>query len=75
MQAIENDMGEQVRRFDALNECGQQIVRYVESPVAVASIATLLENLQERWEQLVQQMEYQSNKVTYVIHSTGVHTV
>ncbi|XP_025099305.1 dystrophin-like isoform X11 [Pomacea canaliculata] len=68
LKAIENDMGEQVRRFDALNECGQQIVRYVESPVAVASIATLLENLQERWEQLVQQMEYQSNKIA----SSGV---
>lgn len=62
-QAIENDMGEQVRRFDALNECGQHIVRYIDSKVAVSHIAALLEHLQERWEQLVQQMEFQSNKV------------
>ena len=62
-QAIETDMGEQVRRCDALNECGQQIVRYVDSQVAVSRIDTLLENLQERWEKLVQMMEHYSNQV------------
>ena len=56
-------MGEQVRRFDALNECGQHIVRYVDSQAAVSNIAALLESLQERWEKLVQLMELHSNQV------------
>ncbi|KAK7483287.1 hypothetical protein BaRGS_00025454, partial [Batillaria attramentaria] len=68
LKAIENDMGEQVRRFDALNECGQHIVRYVDSQAAVSRIASLLEHLQERWERLVQQMELHSNQIA----SSGV---
>ncbi|KAL8624968.1 hypothetical protein ACOMHN_039855 [Nucella lapillus] len=68
LKAIENDMGEQVRRFDALNECGQQIVRYVDSQAAVSRIAALLETLQERWEKLVQLMEIHSNQIA----SSGV---
>ncbi|XP_076445085.1 dystrophin-like isoform X2 [Babylonia areolata] len=68
LKAIENDMGEQVRRFDALNECGQHIVRYVDSQAAVSRIAALLETLQERWESLVQKMELHSNQIA----SSGV---
>ena len=56
-------MGEQVRRFDALNECGQHIVRYVDNQAAVSRIAALLESLQERWEKLVEMMELYSNQV------------
>ncbi|KAL8560189.1 hypothetical protein ACOMHN_021683 [Nucella lapillus] len=63
LKAIENDMGEQVRRFDALNECGQHIVRYVDNQAAVSRIAALLETLQERWEKLVQMMELYSNQI------------
>ncbi|XP_076466610.1 dystrophin-like isoform X3 [Babylonia areolata] len=63
LKAIENDMEEQVRRFDALNECGQQIVRYVDSQVAVSRISALLETLQERWEKLVQLMEIYSTQI------------
>ena len=66
-------MGEQVRRFDALNECGQHIVRYVDSPAAVSRIATLLEALQERWEKLVQMMEHHSNQVLQVAVPLHVH--
>ncbi|XP_070191463.1 dystrophin-like isoform X2 [Littorina saxatilis] len=65
LKAIENDMGEQVRRFDALNECGQHIVRYVDSQTAVSRIAALLETLQERWEKLVQMMELYSNQIAH----------
>ena len=71
LQAIETDMGEQVRRFDALNECGQHIVRYVDSQVAVSRITTLLESLQERWEKLVQMMEFYSNQVMTQTIGTG----
>ena len=53
----------QVQRFDALTECGQQIVQYVDNDVAVQQITSQLEGFQERWEQLVQQMEHQSKQV------------
>ncbi|KAK3712444.1 hypothetical protein RRG08_002774 [Elysia crispata] len=63
LKSIENDMGEQVRRFDALNECGQQIVSVVDNQEAIARISALLEEFQERWERLVQDMESQSKEV------------
>lgn len=63
---IENDMVEQVQRFDALTECGQQIVQYVDNETAVLKISTQLEGFQERWEKLVQQMETHSKKVSQI---------
>lgn len=63
VQMIENDMVEQVQRFDALTECGQQIVQYVDNETAVLKISSQLESFQERWEKLVQQMETHSKKV------------
>ncbi|XP_012946043.2 dystrophin [Aplysia californica] len=63
LKSIENDMVEQVRRFDALNECGQQIVAVVDNQEAIAKISTLLEEFQERWEKLVQDMEAQSKEI------------
>jgi hypothetical protein len=56
-------MVEQVQRFDALTECGQQIVQYVDNETAVLKISSQLESFQERWEKLVQQMEMHSKKV------------
>ena len=62
-------MVEQVRRFDALNECGQQIVAVVDNQEAIARISQMLEGFQERWEGLVQDMEAQSKEVrTYSTH-------
>ena len=66
---IENDMVEQVQRFDALTECGQQIVQYVDNETAVLKISTQLEGFQERWEKLVQQMETHSKKVSQISYS------
>ncbi|XP_059157467.1 dystrophin-like isoform X5 [Physella acuta] len=63
LKAIENDMVEQVRRFDALNECGQQIVAVVDNQEAITKISALLEEFQERWEKLVQDMESQSKEI------------
>lgn len=63
LQMIENDMVEQVQRFDSLTECGQQIVQYVDNETAVLKISSQLESFQERWEKLVQQMETHSKKV------------
>lgn len=63
VQMIENDMVEQVQRFDSLTECGQQIVQYVDNETAVLKISSQLESFQERWEKLVQQMETHSKKV------------
>lgn len=57
-------MVEQVRRFDALNECGQQIVAVVDNQEAITKISALLEEFQERWEKLVQDMESQSKEVS-----------
>lgn len=62
-QSIEVDMVEQVQRFEGLNECGQQIVQYVDHPATVEKINKQLEEFHERWERLVQQMELQSNQV------------
>ncbi|XP_067674722.1 dystrophin-like isoform X3 [Haliotis asinina] len=63
LKAIERDMVEQVQRFDELNDCGQQIVQHVDNQVAVDRISSQLEQFQERWERLVQQMEYQSKEI------------
>ncbi|KAH9492319.1 hypothetical protein Btru_024695 [Bulinus truncatus] len=68
LKSIENDMVEQVRRFDALNECGQQIVSVVDNQEAITKISTMLEEFQERWEKLVQDMESQSKEIA----SSGV---
>ena len=57
----------QVQRFDELNECGQQIVQYVDNQSAIDKISSQLEEFQERWERLVLQMEYQSKEVTIYI--------
>ena len=79
VQSIENDMVEQVRRFDALNECGQQIVSVVDNQEAIGRISTLLEEFQERWEKLVQDMESQSKEVggvnTCLSSTTYHHTI
>uniref|UniRef100_A0A8W8JFQ6 Dystrophin n=1 Tax=Magallana gigas TaxID=29159 RepID=A0A8W8JFQ6_MAGGI len=63
LKMIENDMVEQVQRFDSLTECGQQIVQYVDNETAVLKISSQLESFQERWEKLVQQMETHSKKI------------
>ena len=57
-------MVEQVRRFDELTECGQDIVQYVDNEQAVQKITLQLERFQERWERIVQQMERLSKKVS-----------
>lgn len=62
-QSIETDMVEQVQRFDELNECGQQIVQYVDNEETVQKISSQLESFQERWEKLVRKMELQSKQV------------
>lgn len=66
-------MVEQVRRFDALNDCGQQIVSVVDNQEAIAKISSLLEEFQERWEKLVQDMESQSKEVWFFFFSRFSH--
>ncbi|KAK6187729.1 hypothetical protein SNE40_005688 [Patella caerulea] len=63
LKMIEHDMVEQVARFDELNIHGQQIVERVESKTAMEKISQQLEDLQARWEDLVQQMELQSKEI------------
>ncbi|XP_041352153.1 dystrophin-like isoform X2 [Gigantopelta aegis] len=63
LKSIEKDMVVQVQRFDELNECGQQIVQYVDNQSAIDKISSQLEEFQERWEHLVLQMEYQSKEI------------
>ena len=63
MQGIERDMVVQVQRFEDLYETGQQIVQVVNNDDAVRTISLDLEAFQERWKQLVENMEAQSRKV------------
>ncbi|KAJ8315396.1 hypothetical protein KUTeg_007546 [Tegillarca granosa] len=77
-RAIETDMVEQVQRFDGLNACAQMIVQNVDNEVAVQKISSQLEELQERWERLVRQMEHQSKEDTendIKAHKTDVYDV
>ncbi|XP_013413171.1 dystrophin isoform X2 [Lingula anatina] len=64
LKAIEQDMDVQVQRFDKLNEAGQVLVQHVgNDPAAVQRLTNQLEEFQERWENLVQQMEWQSKEI------------
>ena len=59
-------MDVQVQRFDDLNDRGQELVAYLDgSPPAIERINAQLQEFQERWDNLVQQMEYQSKEVSY----------
>ena len=64
----------QVQKFEELYETGQHIVQVVNNDTAVQKISTNLEQLQERWKRLVDNMENQSKKVLYRI-STIYHTI
>ena len=64
LQHIEQDMDLQVQNFDDLNDHGQELVSYLNNePEAVQKINAQLQEFQERWDNLVQQMEYQSKEV------------
>ena len=63
LQVIEKDMVVQVQKFEDLYELGQQIVQCVNNDEAVKKISTDLEAFQERWKNLVENMEMQSKKV------------
>jgi hypothetical protein len=67
-------MDQQMSNFDQLNECGQEIVQLCPGDVTmVTSINNQLEEYQERWENLVRQMEYQSNQVGTGTVARGHH--
>ena len=54
----------QVDKFDFLNDLGQDLVVYLNNePVAIDGLNKQLEELQERWDQLVQRMEVKSKEV------------
>ncbi|XP_052832324.1 dystrophin isoform X2 [Octopus bimaculoides] len=63
LKAIEKEMEVQVQSFDELYECGQQIVQNLEDKEAVQRISAELEDVQERWENLVQNMGTQSQEI------------
>ena len=70
-KAIENDMDVQVQRFDDLNDRGQELSQLINSDAAaVERINSQLLEFQERWDNLVQQMEFQSKEVIYTIYTT-----
>ena len=57
-------MDTQVQRFDELNDLGAELVGILDSnPNAVEKINTHLQEFQERWDNIVHQMEYQSKQV------------
>ncbi len=57
-------MDVQVERFDNLNDVGQDLVHLLESqPPTVDQIQLQLQQLQERWDNLVQLMEHKSKEV------------
>lgn len=54
----------QVQRFDDLNDRGQELVGLLNNePSTVEKINAELQQFQERWDNLVQQMEIQSKQV------------
>lgn len=58
-------MDVQVQRFDALNDLGAELVGFLDSnPDAVEKINSQLQLFQERWDNIVHQMEYQSKQVS-----------
>ena len=57
-------MDTQVARFDGLNDRGQELVVLLNNdPGTVNKINAQLQEFQERWDSLVQHMEYQSKEV------------
>ena len=57
-------MDVQVRRFDELNDLGNELLGYLDTnPKAVEKINTQIQEFQERWDSIVHQMEYQSKQV------------
>lgn len=65
-QHIEHEMDLQVQNFDDLNDRGQELVALLNNdPDTVQKINAQLQEFQERWDNLVQQMEYQSKEVGY----------
>ncbi|XP_053396069.1 dystrophin-like isoform X7 [Mercenaria mercenaria] len=63
LKVIERDMVVQVQKFEELYELGQQIVQCVNNDEAVRKISSDLEAFQERWKNLVENMELQSKKI------------
>ncbi len=65
LQCLEQEMDIQVRHFDELNDHGHELVTYLDGNVtAIQHITAQLQEFQERWDNLVQQMEYQSKEVS-----------
>ena len=61
---VESEMDVQVERFDNLNDVGQDLVQLLDSQRnTVDNINTQLRQLQERWDNLVHQMEHKSKEV------------
>ncbi|KAK2181696.1 hypothetical protein NP493_384g04000 [Ridgeia piscesae] len=59
-------MDVQVQRFDDLNDRGQELAQLINSdPAAVERINGQLLEFQERWDNLVQQMEFQSKEIAH----------
>ena len=57
-------MDVQMQHFDEMNDRGEELVMLVNNdPAAVEKINSQLQEFQERWDNLVQQMEYQSKEV------------
>ena len=60
-------MDVQVERFDNLNDVGQDLAHLLDSqPNTVDQINTQLQQLQERWDNLVHLMEHKSKEV--IVH-------
>ncbi|XP_064628408.1 dystrophin-like isoform X4 [Lineus longissimus] len=67
LKRIEEDMDQQMQKFDELNERGHEIVDVVGADeMVVKKINAQLEEFQERWENLVHQMEHQSKEIAQV---------
>ena len=65
-QNVENEMDIQVQRFEELNDRGADLVSLLgNDPVTVDTINNQLQHFQERWDSLVQKMEYQSKQVRH----------
>ena len=65
VQAIESDMDVMIKYFDEVNDLGVKVAQHASgNEAAVVTVNSHLQACQERWDNIVQQMELSSKQVS-----------
>ncbi|XP_060793676.1 utrophin isoform X3 [Neoarius graeffei] len=75
LASLKEDMAQKRRALGALSEAGQDVAQVLKSPAAKERIETDMEELTQRWDNLVQRLEDCSNQVTVVVSAAGTPQV